>query len=161
MISTRVTDRSDPCVHGRGPILVLLVAILLSIGCSTPNRMTHLRDTVRIFNQQVRWGQWPGAATHVELEKRAEWLNARLAAAQNLKMSDVRLVRLSSDGPRATEATVIVTLSWYRVADMRVKQSHWLQTWAHTPHGWKLSKEERQVAAPIDPPKNVEKAHWP
>ena len=139
--------------------LMILVS-LTSLACSSQNRMTHLRDTLRTFHQQVRWSNWPRAASHVELKTRKDWLEARIASAQNLKMSEIRLVRVTSDGPRATEAKVIVSLTWYRTADMRVKTSHWLQTWAHTPHGWKLASEERQAAEP-PPELKPTKPSWP
>mgnify|MGYP006151331193 CR=1 FL=1 len=158
-IPDTVSERCGPYLLSA--LCVILCSSLMTIGCSAPNRMTHLRDTVRVFNQQIRWGQWPSAASHVDMKARSEWLATRLAAAQNLKMSDVRLVRVSSDGPRSTEATVIVTLSWYRISDMKVKNSHWVQTWSHTGHGWKLTKEKRQIAAPKPPPKDTKKPHWP
>ena len=141
----------------------LLVSTLMGLcvmGCATQNRLTHLRDTLRSFNQQVRWGLWPGAARHVDQKMRRDWLESRLAAAQGLKMTDVRLVNVSSDGPRSREAKAVVTLTWYRTADMKVYQSHWLQTWEHTRNGWRLMKEDRQLKESV-PIKKKPKADWP
>ena len=144
----------------------LCVGFLCLTACSTPNRMTHLRDTLRTFNQQIRWGMWPAASAHVSDEKREKWLTRRIANAQNLKLSDVRLVRVVSDGPRATKAKVMISITWYRSSDMKVQSANWLQTWHHSRIGWRLVDEEKQIAAkpaPSKPPSDgAEKAvNWP
>ncbi len=147
-------------------ITFICLSFLGVIACSTPNRMTHLRDTLRTFNQQVRWGMWPAASSHVSQENREKWLAQRIANAQNLKLSDVRLVQVVSDGPRATKAKVMVSITWYRTSDMRVQRANWLQTWNHSRLGWRLVDEEKQ--RPLKPePKPMpaadkeKKVDWP
>ena len=126
---------------GVGLVFLLLLGGLA--GCSTQNRMTHLRDTLRTFNQQIRWERWPGAAAHVELKTREHWMLSRSGHTKGLKIHDIQVLRVLSGGPRATVARVLVKLTWYREADMTVHTTHWMQTWNHSRHGWKLSKEER------------------
>ena len=126
---------------GLGLGLIVFVGSLA--GCSTQNRMTHLRDTLRTFNQQIRWERWPGAAAHVELKTRERWMLSRSHQAQGLKIHEIQILRVLSGGPRATTARVLVKLTWYREADMTVHSTHWMQTWNHSRHGWKLTKEER------------------
>ena len=147
-------------------ITVICLSLLGVLACSTPNRMTHLRDTLRTFNQQVRWGMWPAASSHVSKEKREKWLTQRIANAQNLKLSDVRLVQVVSDGPRATKAKVMISITWYRTSDMRVQQANWLQTWHHSRMGWRLVDEEKQVPSkpnlkPSPVPDTEKKVKWP
>ena len=160
MMKIKTTQGTAHSMHRLSALLFLISFSLMSLACSSQNRMTHLKDTLRNFNQQVRWNNWPRAASHVDADARKQWLEARIANAQNLKMSEVRLVRVTSDGPRATEAKVMVSLTWYRTADMKVKTSYWLQTWSHTPHGWRLAKEERQAAEPPPSQKQI-KSSWP
>ena len=159
-IVSAVTQASSQTRRLSIVFLVLAMSGLFANGCATPNRMTHLKDTLRSFNQQVRWGIWASAAAHVEQKQRQAWLENRLTAGRDLKMSDVRLVRVVSDGPLATKAQVIVTLTWYRISDMKLQSSHWMQTWKHTQRGWKLTKEERHAKAPL-PTKKAPKTKWP
>ena len=129
--------------------IAAVLALLGSIqGCGTPNRMTHLKDTLRTFNQQVRWGMWPAASAHVGTKMREMWLASRLSGAAGLKISDVKLVRVTSDGPRATKAEVFVSLTWYRVDDMTVQSATWKQNWEHSRAGWSLVGEERLASNP-------------
>ncbi|MGC6417926.1 MAG: hypothetical protein ACON3Z_12460 [Bradymonadia bacterium] len=129
--------------------IAVAIALLMSLaGCGTPNRMTHLKDTLRTFNQQVRWGMWPAASAHVGPKMREMWLASRLSNAAGLKISDVKLVRVTSDGPRATQAEVLVSLTWYRVDDMTLQAATWKQDWEHSRAGWSLVGEERLVSNP-------------
>ena len=137
----------------------LLIASMLS-GCgATPNRMTHLKDSLRSFNQQVRWGRWGGAATLVVPEIREEWMAERIQGGQGIKITDVSILGVESDGPRATEAKVMIGIAYYRESDMTLNRSIWKQEWTHTRSGWQLKSEEKhEKAAPQEP---LPKPAWP
>jgi hypothetical protein len=127
---------------------LLLFCLLMTVGslvagCATQNRMTHLRDTLRAFTQQIRWDRWPDAAQHVEHSTRERWMLNRSTAAKGLKIHEIQVLRVVSEGPRSTAAKVILRLTWYAQQDMKVRTADWVQTWQHGRAGWKLKSEER------------------
>ena len=142
-----------------GPTLaILLSGLMIAVGCQTPNRMTHLKDSLNAFSRQIKWGQLPRAAAFVESKKRAAWLEERLGAMQSVKMIDVQVSRVSSKGPRATTAKVLLSLTWHG-RDMVQKRSIWEQTWEHKKkRGWRLISEEPAVLKPKVP---VKRSAWP
>ncbi len=134
----------------QGSIWLCLVGVFISLlaGCATQNRMTHLRDTLRAFTQQIRWDRWPDAAQHVELKTRERWMLNRSTAARGLKIHDIEVTRIVSPGPRATTAKVMLKLTWYSKQDMTVRTASWVQNWVHGRFGWKLKSEERAHSKP-------------
>ena len=137
-----------------------LIGAFLIQGCgATPNRMTHLRDSLRTFNQQVRWGRWGGAATLVVPEIRDSWMSERMRGGKGIKITDVKLLGVESDGPRATEAKVLIGIAYYRESDMTVSRSIWKQEWTHTRDGWQLKSEERHVDEA--PEETLPEPSWP
>ena len=138
--------------------LAILCLPVCIVACQTPNRMTHLRESLKSFSRQIKWGQLPRAAAFVAPKKRAAWLEERMGALQSIKMIDVQVSRVSSKGPRATKATVLLSMSWHG-RDMVQKQSLWEQTWEHKKKlGWRLVKEKPAI---IKRPAPVKRGAWP
>jgi len=121
--------------------------------------MTHLRDSIRSFNQQIRWGRWGGAATLVLEENREAWMAERIQGGRGIKVTEVSVLGVESDGPRATDAKVMIGIAYYRESDMTLNRSVWMQKWTHTRNGWQLKSEKKHVRE--TPQESVEKPAWP
>ncbi|MCA9541458.1 MAG: hypothetical protein KC620_21320 [Myxococcales bacterium] len=123
--------------------------------CGGRDRGALLRDSVRGFNQSLRWGAFDAASRYVEAEKRADWLQARVSGSSNLRMTDVQIVRVdqgaleAKPGEKPTqEARALVSMSWYRLPDMTVHSAVWRQTWHLRHDDWVLVNEEAVQDAP-------------
>ena len=124
-------------------------------GCGG-GRKADLGDTLRDFNQQVRWGSWMAAARHVDAKSRSGWLRARVVAAASLRVTDVQLLGVQ---PQSEDtAIVLVGVSWYRVTDPTLRQRIWQQTWRYDDEVWLLA-EEVVVQQQTEPQKPA--AAWP
>ena len=140
----------------RALAILSLVGLMGLSGCSTPSRMTHLRDQVREFGQQLRWNMLAGAAAFVVPSERQAWLDGRLRTLPGIRMTNVAIIRILSDGPQATKAQVFVGYTWYRMSDMKVMSSQWLQNWNHSEDGWLLIDESRVTHKGL-----VQDVNWP
>ncbi len=135
--------------------LLACLSLLLLVACGG-GRKADLGDTLRDFNQQVRWGSWMAAARHVDAKSRSGWLRARVVAAASLRVTDVQLLGVQ---PQSEDtAIVLVGVSWYRVTDPTLRQRIWQQTWRYDDEVWLLA-EEVVVQQQTEPQKPA--AAWP
>ena len=144
----------------RWQLFAAILVCLSQSSCNAPTRMTHLKDTLRDFSKEVRWGMIAQAARHVSAEKREAWLQERMGAMQSIRLTDVQIGGVSSDGPRATTAKVYMKITWYRLTDNTVHQSVWEQNWVHKKkHGWLLEDESPAKLKKV--PVNPSPSSWP
>jgi len=54
------------------PFLCLLLATLLLAGCQTPKREKSLDETLRQYENMVRWSEWDGATSFIAPESLEE-----------------------------------------------------------------------------------------
>ncbi len=137
--------------------LALIAGTLPACAGSYLNRGDALKTTVRDFNLHVRWQKWRGAAAYVHPDLRGQWLAGHVAAAQQVRITDVQVlgVQPTEDGDAAT---VIVGVSWYRIPSTQIQQRAWQQEWRYEGREWKLVKE-RIPDPPKAPPPNL--PEWP
>ncbi|MEE2789435.1 MAG: hypothetical protein VX589_19005 [Myxococcota bacterium] len=137
-----------------------LFMLAITSGCSAPTRMTHLRDTLRDFSQQVRWGMMGRASQFVDVKARSQWLAERMGALQSIRVTDVQLAGIDSAGPRARKARVFFTITYYGLTTNTVKRSVWEQNWEHRDKiGWLLMDEKPAELPKVEP--TPTKGAWP
>ena len=89
-------------------------ALLLGLGAcgAVPRAPDTLTESVRSFNDGVRWERFSIAAVRVPPRERSQFVEDMDERAEDLKITDYEVVRVDERGPR--EARVQVKLSWYR-----------------------------------------------
>ncbi len=135
---------------------VLLIVTLLA-GCGANAGREALQDTVRVYNSQVRWMQWAGAARFVDPELRQDWLNAHTAHGETLRITDLTVNQVQQVGD-GQEATVTIGVSWYRLPTMNLQFTAWEQRWKLVEGAWLMVKETPIEASA---PKSTEVKPWP
>lgn len=134
-----------------GALLALPLGALSLTGCGSTDRGLDLKDSVRAFNQRLRWNAFEAASAFVAAEKRAEWLASRAGNASGLHFTDIQVVRLQQPNPDEKSVDVLVAFSWYRLPETTVQSALWAQTWQEHKGRWHVV-DERIVDAEEAPP---------
>jgi hypothetical protein len=117
-------------------LLVATVVTSLGVGCGgvplpdTPD----LSETVRQFNDGVRWERFASAASALPPRERSQFVDDMDQRADELKITDYEVVRLDPHGDRS--ARVQVKLTWYKVSEGTVHETHAVQTWERHGRAW-------------------------
>jgi hypothetical protein len=126
------------------PIRILVVVVCGLAGCgalSPPKAGETLTDSVRSFNDGVRWERYAVAATYLPPAQRSQFVDDWDQRANDLKVTDSEVVKVDRRG--ATEARVQVKLSWYKSSEGTLHETHALQTWERHGKDWLLVDEAR------------------
>jgi hypothetical protein len=125
-----------------------LAAIVVALGvwacgaCGARPRATEtLADSVRSYNDGVRWERFAIAAARIAPPERAQFVDEMDERASELKITDYEIVSVDARGPR--EARVHVKLSWYRTSEGTLRETHALQTWERRGDAWMMVAEAR------------------
>lgn len=120
---------------------ILITILLVGCGASQVRSQDDLGDTVRAFNDGVRWERFAMAAASLPPPRRADFVDEMDERATDLKITDYEVVKVSPRGER--EARVQIKLSWYKSSDGTVHETHALQTWERHGKGWWMVDETR------------------
>ena len=124
-------------------LLVATVITSLGVGCGgmplpdTPD----LSETVRQFNDGVRWERFANAASAVPPRERSQFVDDMDQRASELKITDYEVVRLDPRGERA--ARVQVKFTWYKASEGTVHETHAVQSWERHGKAWWMVDETR------------------
>lgn len=137
-----------------GWLLVALAASLAACG-GAQNRGDQLRDSVRGYNDALRWGRIERAAEWIPLAERPVFLASKRSAAGGLNVHDVE-IRGVQTAPDGKAARVRVALTFSRAGDPRLETHVIDQLWRWSPQaGWMLHQrvrvQERAVEEAADP----------
>jgi len=116
---------------------------VLALGCGAPQMRPEydLSESVRQFNDGVRWGRFGLAATSIPPPQRSHFVDEMDERAGDLKITDYEVVNVDPHGAR--EARVQIKLSWYKASDGTVHETHALQTWERHGKVWWMVDESR------------------
>ena len=120
---------------------VLIVAFLAACGAPQVRSEHDLADSVRQFNDGVRWERFTVAAVAIPPPLRAQFVDDMDQRAIDVKITDYDVVRVEPRGDR--EARVQVKLSWYKASEGTVHETHALQTWERHGKAWLMVDEAR------------------
>ncbi|MDB4956182.1 MAG: hypothetical protein JWO36_3751 [Myxococcales bacterium] len=119
-----------------------LVLALLVTGCGNLAKNGEtLTESVRSYNDGVRWERFATAAIHVPPKQRAQFVDDWDQRANDLKISDYEVVKVDQKGTQ--EAHVQVKLSWYKNSEGTLHETQALQTWERHGKDWILVDEAR------------------
>ena len=122
-----------------------LVAILLvmAAGCGAAASQSgeSLTDSVRSYNDGIRWGRFDNAAIHIPPAQRSQFVDDWDQRSKDLKVTDYEVVKVQPRGAR--EAKVEVKLEWYKDSEGLVHETRAQQTWERHGRLWLLVDEAR------------------
>jgi TolA-binding protein len=126
-------------------LFVLFALLLVGLGapaCGPRARGADtLTESVRSFNDGVRWERFAMAAARIPAPERSQFVEEMDERAEDLKITDYEIVRVDTRGPR--EARVQVKLSWYRTSEGTLRETHAMQTWERSGDAWMMVAEAR------------------
>lgn len=119
-----------------------MASVVVSGACGARARGTEtLADSVRSFNEGVRWERFAVAAVRIPPRERSQFVEDMDQRAEDLKITDYEVVNVDARGPRA--ARVRVKLSWYRTSEGTLRETHAMQTWERQGQAWMMVAEAR------------------
>lgn len=138
-------------------LLVLLIGLsgAVGLGCGPRDRGLDLKDSVRTYNQHLRWNRFEAASGFIAIEQRAQWLASRTSSAAGLHITNIQVVRLQKPDLEQKTVEVLVSLSWYRMPETRVQQAVYAQVWQEFEGRWRIIDEHEVKNAETPPPQ------WP
>ena len=118
-----------------------LLAILM-LGCGGAlHDQPDLSETVRMFNDGVRWERFTAAASALPPRDRAQFVDDMDQRSGEVKITEYEVMRVDPRGER--EARVQVKLSWYKASEGTVHETHAIQTWERRGKIWMMVDESR------------------
>src|SRR5579862_8598247 len=111
----------------------LILAVALA-ACAAPKATESLSDTIRSYNDSIRWERYEVAAVHLPAKERSERLDEWDERAHDLKITDYDIVKVDQKGPR--EARVTIKLSWYLESEGKLHETHTQQVWERHDRDW-------------------------
>jgi len=118
----------------------LAVLILLS-ACGAAPASDTLAETVRTYNEGVRWGRFEVAAVHLPAKERSKFVDENDERAKDLKITEYDVVNVDQKGSK--EAKVHIKMSWYSDREGTLHETHAVQTWEKKGREWLLVDESR------------------
>jgi len=127
-----------------------LVPLLLAIavagcGAAAQHNADTLADSIRSFNDGVRWGRYNVAAAKIPATERSQFIDEMDARGDDVKISEYEIVNVDAHGPK--EARVHLKFSWYRASEEIVRETHAMQTWERQGKLWFMVQEARTRGA--------------
>jgi hypothetical protein len=130
-------NRGECGMKNLWPLLILAVFVT---GCSSQQLRVEFDESLYEYNDSLRWNAWNRTGlypSHSILEE----FNKRIAAAENVRVVDCRIVSQTYSEERR-EATVRVEIDYYKVSSQTVRTLHDTQKWAYLQEngrkGWRL-----------------------
>jgi hypothetical protein len=117
------------------------VAVVLLAACHTPKSGETLAESVRNYNEGVRWERYTMAAANVPPAERGEFLDSADERAKDLKITDYEIVRMEQKSDQL--AQVQIKVSWYLDSEQKLRETSALQTWERHGKTWWVVDEKR------------------
>jgi len=119
----------------------LITVLCLACGAPQVRSEEDLSESIRQFNEGVRWGRYAAAASSIPPPQRSQFVDEMDERATDLKITDYEVVKVDPHGTR--EARVQVKLSWYKASEGTVRETHAIQTWERHGKTWWMVDETR------------------
>jgi hypothetical protein len=135
----------------------LIAILMLGCGAASLHSENDLSESIRQFNDGVRWERFAAAASAIPAKERSQFVDDMDQRAGDLKITDYEVVTVDPRGER--EARVHIKLSWYKASEGTVRETHALQTWERRGKTWWMVDEIRLRGAEMpglaEPPEPV------
>ena len=117
-------------------------ALLFVAGCaSLAPQGDALLESVRTYDEGLRWGRYSAAASRVPAREREAFLDERDELAKDLHITDYDLVKVGAR--RGDHATIEVKYSWFKETEGTLRETRATQQWERHGASWMLVDERR------------------
>jgi len=120
--------------------LVLALA-LAACGSSAATNKETLTESIKSYNDGIRWGRFDAAATLRPPRERSQFADDMDKRAKDVKITDYDIVRVDEKGDRL--AKVQIKMSWYNDLEGTLHETHSMQTWERHGKAWLMVEEAR------------------
>ena len=107
-----------------------------------------LRDEVRRFNENVRWGRYRAAATRLPVERRDVWIASMERAGRTFRILEYEVRPVAVQGDMAV---ILVDMVYHATHDMVIRRVRRRQVWRDK-GGWYLESEHQLTPQSMPPP---------
>ena len=119
-----------------------LLFVMLLAACGARQKETeNLADSIRSFNEGIRWQRFEVAATSLPPRERSSFVESMDERTKELRITDYEIVRV--DRASDKEAKVHVKVSWYRDDEGKLKETHAMQVWQRRGKAWMMVDQTR------------------
>lgn len=117
-------------------VLIAVVGFACGLACGAPQVRSEndLAESIRQFNEGVRWERFSAAATSIPPPQRSQFVDEMDQRASDLKITDFEIVNVAPRG--SDEAHAQIKLSWYKASEGTVHETHAIQTWERHGKVW-------------------------
>jgi hypothetical protein len=127
-----------PARMARGALLVLALA---AAACGAAQREPEpLDQSVRVYNEGVRWQRFDDAASRLPADRRDDFLDQRDQLHDDLRISEYDVIRVRYDN-KQRRARVQIKYTWYLESRGVVHETHAVQTWHRGEEIWVMRGE--------------------
>ncbi len=119
----------------------LITVLFVACGAPQVKNEYDLSESIRQFNEGVRWGRYSVAASSIPPPQRSQFVDEMDERSTELKITDYEVVNVDPRGDR--EARVQVKVSWYKASEGTVHETHAIQTWERHGKSWWMVDETR------------------
>ena len=120
--------------------LIPIMFVLAACGGRQQNTET-LAESIRSFNEGVRWQRYEVAAVSIPPRERSKFVEMMDERSEDLKITDYEIVRV--DRRTDKEAQVQVKVSWYKDREGTLHQTHAMQIWQRKGKTWLMIDQSR------------------
>lgn len=114
---------------------------LIAAACGGGQQTETLAESIRSFNEGVRWQRFEVAAVSIPPRERSNFVEAMDERTKDLRITDYEIVRV--DRFSAAAAKVQVKVSWYRDSEGLLKETHAMQRWERKGKAWLMVDQTR------------------
>lgn len=122
-------------------LALVLIASLAACGAAAQHPEESISEQVRLYNEDLRWGRFEAAATHLPEKHRSDRIDEWDQSGKDLKITDFEIVRID---PRGTDgARAQVKVSWYLESEQILRETSAVELWERKGKLWTLVDEQR------------------
>jgi len=122
-------------------IRIGFVIALAACGAPQVRPEEDLTESIRQFNEGIRWGRYEVAASSIPPKERSKFIDEMDERATDIKITDYEIMNVEAHGPR--EARVQLKLTWYKDPENIVRETSATQTWERHGKIWMMVDETR------------------
>ena len=122
------------------------IPLVLCFACAGTQQNTEkLAESIRSYNEGIRWQRFEVAAVSVPPRERSRFVEEMDERTKDLKITDYEIVKVDRTGDK--EAKVQVKVSWYVDTEGTLKETHAIQVWHRRGKAWLMVDETRYRGA--------------
>ena len=118
-----------------------IISFAVLAACSSPHQQNteRLAESIRSFNEGVRWQRFEVAAISLPPRERSDFVEAMDERTKDLRITDYEIVRVDRRSDK--EAKVHVKVSWYKDTEGTLRETHAMQLWQRTGKAWLMVEQ--------------------